>query len=252
MCTLAVALGQDRRWPVVVAANRDERLGRQAEGWALRETPAGTRYAAPRDVLAGGTWIGVSSRAVLAALTNYHAPFDWYPDPERRSRGDIVGLALAAPDASAARSALFAERAEAWNPFHLVVADAKGAFLWWYDGERSGFETLGPGLHVVTESDRAGRGPRADLVRARWPTDLAPERLQLMLGSHAGPDGTPPGILHPHGPGLRHALLGRAAPHRGRHHLRALRLRHPPLPRADGGPLRAPPGARAHLTRRRG
>jgi len=194
MCTLAVALGQDRRWPVVVAANRDERLGRAAEPWGLRETGAGTRYAAPRDAFAGGTWIGLSARGVFAGLTNYHAPLEWYPDPERRSRGDIVGRALAAPDAAAARVALAAERAEAWNPFHLVVADARDAFLWWYDGERSGFEPLGPGLHVVTESDREGRGPRADLVRARWPVDLAPERLQLMLASHVGPAGAPPGI----------------------------------------------------------
>src|SRR5512139_989608 len=96
MCTLAVALGQDRRWPVVVAANRDERLGRPSEPWGLRVGPGGVRFAAPRDVLAGGTWIGISAGGVFAGLTNYHAPFDWYPDETRRSRGDIVGLALAA------------------------------------------------------------------------------------------------------------------------------------------------------------
>src|SRR5512146_3010001 len=102
MCTLAVAFQLDRRWPVIVAANRDERLGRAAEGWALRDGAAGIRHAAPRELLAGGTWIGVSARGVFAALTNFHAPFEWYPDPERRSRGEIVPLALAAPTAEAA------------------------------------------------------------------------------------------------------------------------------------------------------
>ncbi len=194
MCTLAVALGQDRRWPVVVAANRDERLGRPSEPWGLREGPAGTRFAAPRDALAGGTWIGLSARGVVAALTNYHAPFEWYPDDGRRSRGEIVGLALSAPDVAAARAALLAEEAHRWNPFHLVVADAREAFLWWYDGERAGLESLGPGLHVVTESDREGRGPRAELVRARWPVDVSPERLQLLLASHGGPHGIPPPV----------------------------------------------------------
>jgi uncharacterized protein with NRDE domain len=194
MCTLAVAIGQDRRWPVVVAANRDERLGRPSEPWGLREGPAGLRFAAPRDALAGGTWIGLSARGVFAGLTNYHAPFEWYPDDARRSRGEIVGLALSAPSAAAARAALEFEEAPRWNPFHLVVADAHAAFLWWYDGERAGFEPLGPGLHVVTESDREGRGPRADLVRARWPVDVSPERLRLMLASHAGPNGVPPPI----------------------------------------------------------
>ena len=187
MCTLAVAFQADRRWPVVAAANRDERLGRAAEGWALRETPGGVRYAAPRDLSAGGTWMGVSAHGVLAGLTNYHAPFSWYPDPDRRSRGELVPLALAAADAAAARAALTARDPAAWNPFHLLVADAREAFLWWSDGERSGLEPLAPGLHVVTERSRDGRCPRGELVRARWPVDPAVARLRELLSLHPEP-----------------------------------------------------------------
>ena len=195
MCTLAVALGADRRWPVVVAANRDERLGRAAEGWALRQGPDGLRYAAPRDALAGGTWIGVSSRGVFAALTNFHAPFAWYPDAARRSRGDLVPLALAAPDVPAARLALAALDPAAFNPFHLVVADGRDALLWWYDGEQAGLERLGQGLHLVTEESPHGVGARGDLVRARWPFDLAPARLRQVLTLHA-PDVAAPTCIH--------------------------------------------------------
>jgi uncharacterized protein with NRDE domain len=189
MCTLAVALRSDPRWPLVVAANRDERLGRPAEGWAPRRTADGTRYVAPRDALAGGTWIGVSEHGLLAAVTNYHAPLEWYPDPARRSRGELVPLALAHRRAADARAALAREDAARWNPFHLVVADgadAEGGFLWWYDGERAGIEALGAGLHVVTESARDGAGPRGELVRARWPVDLAPARLRELLAVHRG------------------------------------------------------------------
>jgi uncharacterized protein with NRDE domain len=195
MCTLAVALGADRRWPVVVAANRDERLGRPAEGWALRTGPGGVRYAAPRDAEAGGTWIGVSARGTLAALTNFHAPFDWYPDPKRRSRGELVPLALAAPGAAAARLAVAALDPAAFNPFHLVVADAAAAFLWWFDGERSALEPLGPGLHLVTESSPHGVGLRGETVRARWPVDLSPARLREVLTLHA-PEHQAPTCIH--------------------------------------------------------
>ncbi len=186
MCTLAVAFQLDRRWPLVVGANRDERLGRAAEGWAIRGPAGAPRHAAPRDALAGGTWIGVSARGVFAALTNYHAPFEWYPDPDRRSRGEIVPLALAAPTAGAAREELSAAPAERWNPFHLVVADALSAFLWWYDGERSGLVDLAPGLHVVTERSATGECPRGALVRTRWPLDGSPERIRELLSLHAG------------------------------------------------------------------
>jgi uncharacterized protein with NRDE domain len=185
MCTLAVAWRVDRRWPVLVAANRDERMGRASEGWALREAAGGARYAAPGDLLAGGTWMGISARGVFAGLTNFHAPFDWYPDAARRSRGEIVGLALAAPSAAAARARLGEAPAERWNPFHLLVADAASAFLWWYDGERAAFRDLAPGLHVVTERSPDGSCPRGELVRARWPLEASAARLRELLTLHA-------------------------------------------------------------------
>lgn len=186
MCTLSVAFQADRRWPLVVAANRDERLGRPSEGWALRDGEGGLRHAAPADLLAGGTWVGVSERGVFAGLTNYHAPFDWYPDPDRRSRGEIVRAALGAPSAAEARERLASREGAAWNPFHLLVADAGSAFLWWYDGERTELRDLAPGLHVVTERSPEGACPRGELVRSRWPVDLSLERLRDVLAIHAG------------------------------------------------------------------
>ena len=185
MCTLAVAIDSDRRWPLVVAANRDERLGRPAEGWALREGARGIRFAAPRDLQAGGTWIGVSARGVVAAVTNYRLPSDHYPDPSKRSRGDLVGLAMAHPSAAAARVALGSVDTAHFNPFHLFVGDRESAFLWWYDGEGFAFEGLGPGLHVVTENSPHGQCPRADSVRVRWPVDLDVPKIRTLLASHS-------------------------------------------------------------------
>ncbi len=185
MCTLAVAIDSDRRWPLVVAANRDERLGRPAEGWALREGAHGIRFAAPRDLQAGGTWIGVSSRGVVAAVTNYRLPSDHYPDPSKRSRGDLVGLAMAHPSAAAARAVLGSVDTAHFNPFHLFVGDRESAFLWWYDGDGFAFEGLGPGLHVITENSPHGQCPRGDSVRVRWPVDLDVPKIRTLLASHS-------------------------------------------------------------------
>lgn len=184
MCTLAVAFQLDRRWPLVVAANRDEHLGRPSEGWALRGGGGAPNFAAPQDLQAGGTWIGVAPGGLFAAITNHYLRFDGYPDPARRSRGELVPMALAQGHAAAAAAALRWLDAARWNPFHLLVADPVEAFLYWYDGAEQGLEPLAPGLHVVTERDREGRGPRAERLRARWPSDPALPRLRELLLHH--------------------------------------------------------------------
>lgn len=188
MCTLAVALHADRRWPIVAAANRDERLGRPSEAWAIRDGAGGVRYAAPRDAEAGGTWIGVSSRAVFAAVTNFHSGAP--ADRSRRSRGELVPLALEADDAAAARARLAAVDAALYNPFHLVVADRSDAFLWRFDGRSAAMEPLAAGLHVITERSADGQDPRGELVRARWPLQPDAQRLAELLATHgAGVEG---------------------------------------------------------------
>lgn len=185
MCTLALGFQLDRRWPVIVAANRDEQLDRPSEGWAIRAGgPGGPHRATPLDLQAGGTWVGVSARGVFAGVTNHFVRLGWRPDPTRRSRGDLVPLALSAPSAAEAAEAFAAQDAARWNPFHLVVADARQAFLWWWDGESQQLSPLDPGLHVVTERDPEGRGPRAERLRARWPADPSPVRLRELLAHH--------------------------------------------------------------------
>jgi hypothetical protein len=122
-----------------------------------------------------------------------------------------VARALAHATAPAVRQALAGLPASAWNPFHLVVADAERAFLWWYDGAEDGVVDLGPGLHVVTESSPWGRDARGESVRARWPLDPTPARLRELLSAHAPPE--PATCIHmdPHY-GTRSSAVLRLAP----------------------------------------
>jgi hypothetical protein len=65
-----------------------------------------------------------------------------------------------------------------------VVADARHALRWRFDGESAATDELAPGLHVVTERTPDGRDPRGEAVRARWPLDPSPERLAALLAAH--------------------------------------------------------------------
>ncbi len=148
MCTLILLHRCVGGAPLVVAANRDEYLDRPAAGPGVLET-GGVRVVAPRDLRAGGTWLGVSEHGLFAGLTNRPTA---RPDPARRSRGLLVTEALREPDAETAAKRLQSLPPAAYNPFQLVLADAERAFAVVYD-ETPRLLPLAPGVHVVGNAD---------------------------------------------------------------------------------------------------
>lgn len=189
MCTLAVSFGQYPEWPLVVAANRDERLDRPAS--PPRVWPGDVPFLAPRDEVAGGSWVGVNGRGLFVGITNR---FGSEVDRARTSRGVLVLEALRHPSAEALHRALGELPASRFNPFHLLYADRRAAFVTWSDGRSVRQERLDAGLHVVTERSLGGDDrARAELVRAQWqvvdgPHPPAPEALQDLMRQHGAGD----------------------------------------------------------------
>ncbi|MFB6251073.1 MAG: NRDE family protein [Halobellus sp.] len=207
MCTLTFAWRAFADAPLVVAANRDELLGREAEPPGVVDgDPA---FLAPRDAVAGGTWIGYNERGVFAGLTNRWVQVDGGGE---RSRGQLVRDVLRAESADAARETVeSAVEADTYDGFNLVVADgtrggATGeprAYLFEWDGDLR-VRRLGPGVHVVVNVGLDGeyikpeRDPEVGAVQAhnaeRLRGDLNPDlfdsavawrdRAAEVLGDH--------------------------------------------------------------------
>ncbi|MCB1856110.1 MAG: NRDE family protein [Pseudomonadales bacterium] len=126
MCLLVFAHRTDPRYPLVLAANRDEFHARPTAAshfWA--DEPA---LLAGRDLEQGGTWMGVTRNGRFAAITNYRDPARTAPAP--RSRGAL-------PLAYLTGSALPQEFLNALQPeaghyagFNLLVGTADS--LWYY------------------------------------------------------------------------------------------------------------------------
>jgi uncharacterized protein with NRDE domain len=152
MCTLIVLHRCFADAELLVAANRDEYLERPAEGPQLRSWN-GRSVVAPRDVRAGGTWLGLNDAGVFAALTNRSNPV---PDPARRSRGLLVADALAAGTAAEAIARLAELPARTYNPFNLAVCDREDAFVIVYE-EKPTPSRLAPGVHVIGNGDPDSR-----------------------------------------------------------------------------------------------
>jgi hypothetical protein len=93
MCLAFVAIDAHARYPLVIAANRDEyhaRVAEPAHWW-----PEG--ILAGRDLLAGGTWLGVSRQGRWALVTNVRDA--GHNDKSAPSRGSLVVDALGDPQA---------------------------------------------------------------------------------------------------------------------------------------------------------
>ena len=171
----------------MIAANRDEYSGRPSEGPALRDTANGI-ILAPRDLRAGGTWLGVTSSGLFAALTNRICAS---PDPSRRSRGLLVLDALSAGSASDAAERFERLSADAYNPFNLFLADRETAHVVSCAGSAERFD-LQPGAHVIGNVRFGERTPKLERQQkwaeeaAQAPAHRVLERLADICRNHEG------------------------------------------------------------------
>jgi uncharacterized protein with NRDE domain len=203
MCTLIVALHRFPDAPLVVAANRDERLDRPARP-AFLWTGGPRPFIAGQDEQGGGTWLGFNRAGLFVGVTNR---FGVDRDERRASRGSLVVDALGAPSAAELHHRLSALAVDRYNAFHLLYADRHHAFVTWSDGAAVRQEALAPGVHIVTERSLGGDDrARTETIRGRWrqlpPGGGAPtaESLLEILRFHREDD--PLGSICVHAPAV--------------------------------------------------
>ncbi|MCB1863910.1 MAG: NRDE family protein [Chromatiales bacterium] len=152
MCTLIIALRPGHDWPVVLGANRDERIERESRPPA-RHWPDRSQVVAGLDTVGGGSWLGVSDWGLVAAVMNRSGTLG--PQDGKRSRGELVLEALEHPDARSAALALVDLNPAAYRPFNLFVADAASAH--WLrlveGGSKVEAMALTRGVHMLTARD---------------------------------------------------------------------------------------------------
>lgn len=151
MCLIVLAYKVHSEFPLIVAANRDEFTDRPA--LPAQYWPDAPDILAGRDLKAGGTWLGLSTKGRFAALTNYR-------DMRRPrfigpSRGHLVRSALEA-DFALPDTTLF----EGFNLIHGSV-DA----LRYHNNVDGTDRALAPGIYGL--SNHLLDTPWPKVVRAR-------------------------------------------------------------------------------------
>ncbi|KAB0345931.1 hypothetical protein FD755_024414 [Muntiacus reevesi] len=124
---------------LILAANRDEfyhRPARAADFWGSNnEVLSGLDMEEGKE---GGTWLGVSTRGKLAALTNYLQP---RLNHDARGRGELVAQFLTSDMDSLSYLKKVSAEGHLYNGFNLIAADLsteKGDVVCYYGnrGER--------------------------------------------------------------------------------------------------------------------
>jgi uncharacterized protein with NRDE domain len=204
MCLIALALDRHPRYPLVIAANRDEYLHRPAaalDWW--RATPHAAPVLAGRDLRAGGTWMGVSVNGRVAMLTNVRdLPRYKAIAP---SRGAIVPAWL---DTQQAASEFWRDTAtRGHNPFNLLAGDLAQGQWWWADDRASAPQMLRPGLYGLSNAALDAPWPKVQrlkgaLAQALYAATTGAELETLLFAALADRSVAPDNALPDTGIGL--------------------------------------------------
>ncbi len=144
MCLILFAYQAHPEYPLIVAANRDEFYDRPTARVAWWAEERG--LLAGKDLLAGGTWMGVHRAGRFAAITNYREPGKVIAGAP--SRGDLVASYLAEGGEPAAYLRDLSARGGQYNGFNLLTGDENR--LYYYSNRAGASQALAPGLYGLS------------------------------------------------------------------------------------------------------
>jgi uncharacterized protein with NRDE domain len=186
MCLILFAWKTHKYFPLILIANRDEFYERPTAPAAFWEDTPG--LLAGRDLREGGTWLGITRKGRLAALTNYRDPTarkDGAP-----SRGKLVSDFLRGRRAPEAYLRWLSPKAARYNGFGLLVGNPNELC---YFSNRGALIRLLPGVHGISNHlldtpwpkvERGKQTLRDHLEREKTPS---PEALFTLLADRARP-----------------------------------------------------------------
>jgi uncharacterized protein with NRDE domain len=163
MCIIFAAFRSHPDYRLVVAANRDEFRHRPTQAAHRWQNDGG--IIGGRDLLGGGTWMGIHTDGRFAALTNFREPAPGAP-ASSPSRGELVVSYLSSGGPPRAWLASLARRSGEWGGFSLFVSDL--AELGHLSNRRNAPDDLGPGIWAVSNGLLGDPWPKVERGKAEF------------------------------------------------------------------------------------
>jgi uncharacterized protein with NRDE domain len=166
VCTIVVLRGVRADCPLILATNRDEFFARQTAGPSrLLDRPS---TVGGRDLVAQGTWMGVTREGLFVGVTNHRRLEGNDPPGPLRSRGALVLQALALGSVQAITRFVATVDAREYNTFNLMWGDASALLVGYAREEQREVlvETVPEGVHVLP-NDRLDSPSFVKVARAK-------------------------------------------------------------------------------------
>ncbi|MDP9193865.1 MAG: NRDE family protein [Acidobacteriota bacterium] len=171
MCLIVIAHRVSARFPLVLAANRDEdydRATRDAHWWDDAPGVLGGR-----DVVHGGSWLAITKQARLAAVTNLRGAVQ-----RSRSRGALVRDFVTSSDEPRAFAESLLSEADEYSGFHLLAGQAGGEIV---HVTRDSWMPLASGIHAISNAPLGEHWPKTSIAVAEMEAVLQLDDAESML-----------------------------------------------------------------------
>ena len=168
MCLLLFAINSHSEYRLLIAANRDEFYERQtAVAGFWKKYPY---MIAGMDLKAGGTWLGMTRKGKVAAVTNFRDPASYKENAA--SRGNLVKNYLLGSDNPVEYIEHKKGEAEKYNGFNLVCGDIEK--LYCFSNRSENVITMSHGIYGLSNA----------LLDSPWPKVIkGKEFFERAIGS---------------------------------------------------------------------
>ena len=144
MCLLLLAYRINKKYPLIIASNRDEYYNRptqKAHFW--RDHP---EILAGRDKKYGGTWLGITRSGKVGVLTNYRNPN--HHKSKLKSRGLLLNKYLTNKLCNSEYNEYLQTNKDYYNGYNLLFSNNEN--FYWYSNIKNRFHNLLPGIYGLS------------------------------------------------------------------------------------------------------
>lgn len=150
MCLIVFAYKVDPDYPLILAANRDEYYARETKHCHWWEDQP--QLLAGKDLVAGGTWMGMHQEGRFAAITNFRTGGD--KTKYANSRGDLTKGFLLGTDSAENYLRTLTQSAEEYAGFNLLLGDQTGLYYFSNRSENNHDKNQDKDTHESQEVDQ--------------------------------------------------------------------------------------------------